>query len=200
MIKLFSEEEHPELFHIVDETHEFLLERCPKYNQYYDTIHITTLDEMRPNMDGITTSFDKGFGYSINNHFRSGTKIRIIVINTVECIKADITLNEYKALILHELGHLLNWYEPDPVPHYLYCYLNNIEYNINSENDTKIINKQNNEKYADYYAKHFGYGEALISSFNKHNLNFEESFGFYDLRVESILKNKVYEGVVKPVK
>lgn len=199
MIKHFTEEEQPILFQIVDEIHEFLLERCTKYFEYHDTIHITTLEEMRPHLNGLTTSFDNGFGYSISNHPRNGTKIRIIVINTEECIEADITPNEYKALILHELGHLLNWCEPAPVPYYLYCHRNNIDYNKNSENDTKIMNKQNDEKYADYYAKQFGYGEALISSFDKHVLHFKEPFGFYDIRVESILNNEEYNGAVKQI-
>ena len=154
---------------------------------------------MRPYMPNLTPALEYGFGYSISNHPRNGAKIRIIVINTEKCLEAEITNRETKSLILHELGHLLNWCEPIPIPHYLYCVKNKLDYNITAEEETKIINNVNNEIYADYYAKQFGYGEDLISSFDKHILMFEEPFGFYEQRVESIQNEEEYIGIVKPI-
>jgi len=178
MIKLFTEDEQPELFQIVDEIHDLLMEQCPHYNDFNGTIYITTLNEMRPHMEALSIALENGFGYSISNHPRNGTKIRIIVINTEKCIDVKITPNEYMALILYELGHLLNWQEPVSVPNHYYCIVNNLTYSKEAHTEAQNINSVNNEIYADYYAKQFGYGEALISSFDKHNLHFEEPFGF----------------------
>lgn len=199
MIKLFTEEEQPILFQIVDEIHEMLMQRCPRYNEFNETIHITTLNEMRPHMPNLSPVLESGFGYNISNHPRNGTLIRIIVINTEKCINAEITPNEYKALILHELGHLLNFIEPIPVPNHYYCLINRIAYTQEAHAEAQKINSINNEIYADYYAKQFGYGETLISSFDKHIVHFEEPFEFYDIRVESIENEEEYNGVVKPI-
>lgn len=199
MIKFFSEAEQPLIFQLVDEIHELLMEQCPKYSENNESIHITTLEEIRPHMPNLAQALENGFGYSISDHPRNGAKIRIIVINTVKCLEADITPNEYKALILHELGHLLNWHEPVLVPNHFYCFVNKIAYSQEAHEEAQIMNLLNNEKYADYYAKQFGYGEDLISSFNKHTLHFEEPFRFYDVRVESIENEEQYNGVVKPI-
>jgi hypothetical protein len=199
MIKLFAEEEQPILFQIVDEIHEMLMEQCPKYNEYHETIHITTLEEMRPHMGILAPALENGFGYSISDHPRNGIKIRIIVINTEKCTDAGIIPNEYKALILHELGHLLNWLEPVPVPNHYYCLVNKITYSLKAHTEAQNLNSVNNEIYADYYSKQFGYEEALIGLFDKHILHFEEPFKFYDIRVESIENEEEYNGFVKPI-
>lgn len=63
----------------------------------------------------------------------------------------------------------------------------------------KLANIQNDEIYADYFAKLFGFGEHIKSMFMKHQLCYNNPVRFYDLRIEKINSHDIFNGTLKPI-
>ncbi|MGV3698278.1 hypothetical protein [Flavobacterium sp.] len=198
MIKIFNEGDNPELSEIIDDIHELLILQCQRYIEFHNTIHITTWNEAHNRMANYSNTAEVSFGFGISNHYYAGNPHRFIIINWDTCSDAEIEPNEYKAIIMHELGHLLN--SPDFLvePDIMYCMKNHVLYNKDSHQQVRISNALNNELYADSYAVLFGYGDSLLTSIEKYN-DIYGVIDYYNERVASINNNAQLVGSVKPI-
>ncbi|WP_291132625.1 hypothetical protein [Flavobacterium sp. UBA7682] len=198
MVKIFNEADNPELSEIIDDVHELLILQCQRYIEFHNTIHITTWDEAHHRMPNYVGIADVSFGFGISNHYYRGNPHRFIIINWVKCTDAEIEPNEYKAIIMHELGHLLN--SPDFLaePDIIYCMKNKLPYDKDTHQQVRNSNALNNELYADSYAVLFGYGASLLTSIEKYNAIYRV-IEYYDERVRSINNNVQLIGFVKPI-
>ena len=192
---IFNETENPLLTELVNEVHAELMAQCERYRELHETIYISTWDEAKERMGGRK---DNGFGFGISNHPFQGENHRFVIISWEKCVEANLYPHEIKAVILHELGHLLNAHEKQIEPTAWHCVKNDIEFNDELYQEIKVSNALNNELYADSYAVKFGYGDALISSFEKHRITFED-VGFADERTEKITNNELLIGTVKEI-
>ncbi len=198
MIKVFQEANYPLLSEIVDEIHDELIGDCQRYTEYNNTIHITTWDEARVRMPTWAGTAEVSFGFGISNHYYQGNPHRFIIINWEKCTSANIEPDEFKAIIMHELGHLLN--SPDflAVPDMMYCQKNELPYNKDTYQQVRKSNALNNELYADSYAVLFGYSQSLLSGIEKYNAS-HPVIDYYIERVGSINNNTQFIGSVKPI-
>lgn len=195
MIIVFNETENPLLAELVNEIHEESMEQCELYREFHETIFISTWDEAKERMGGHKNN---GFGFGISNHPFQGEYHRFVIINWQKCTQADLNRREIKAVIMHELGHLLNAHEKQLEPNTWHCIRNGIEFNDELYQEIKVSNALNNELYADSYAVKFGYGDTLISSFEKHRIT-SEDVGFAEERIEKINNNELLIGTVKEI-
>jgi hypothetical protein len=193
----FSQTDLPILSNIVNSINEDL--NCPKFQEYSDQIEIDIWENVKEVMANNKNIAEKGFAFCISNFFDNGIFKRIIIVNTENCDLVDLSERERAAVIYHELGHLLNSPEFIEEPTVIHCMKNGIEYNKNLHDEIRENNSIQNETFADSYANQYGYGQELISSFNKHNEHFDEQLGYFEIRVEKIINNELFEGNVKPI-
>jgi|GEM_PF-2511249 len=194
----FNIKTHPVLVSILDKI-ECNLE-CPKFKKYKSKIDVDTWDNIKLKMIHNRNIAESGFGFCIANFFEFGEFKRLIVVNMENCELADFDENEIGAIILHELGHLLNYPELTPEKNFLYCYTNAIKYDKVLDNEIKSKNQMKMEIYADSYANMNGYGIELLSTFEKQNKIFKQKIGYLDERIASINKKEDYVGTIMPIK
>lgn len=192
MIKRFNPITNP-IFSTVIDTVDATL-RCPKFFHLTDRIGISL-----PDCIGLTPDnrelIERGFGSCVFKDHGYGVCEVIIVINMKNCVKANLTEREIIAVIYHELGHILNEPELEPIP----ALKDNFSYKINfKELLDKVItaNDLKMEVYADSYANKHGYGEELISTFYKQGEHFEQKIGFSEIRVKEIQSNRYLKGKI----
>lgn len=199
MRKLFAEADFPILNNAVDELNIFLLENCTKFREANETIYVAEWNDVRHNLPALANIVNSGFAYNSSNYPYEGSLVRLIIINTETCFNAQLIINEYKAIILHELGHLLNFPTLTPVPNVMYCRRLNIDYNRENELNTNRSNAILNETFADAYAKNFNYQTFLLSTFIKQHIHFGENVGFLNERLNSIISDVELIGTIKPI-
>ena len=197
MNKRFNNENYP-LFSTIIDNIESTLE-CSKFKEYTSLIDIDSWDNIKLEMQRNKKLAENGFGFCITNFHEFGEFKRLIVINIKNCNRADFNQREITSIILHELGHLLNASESKQEPDFFYCFTNNIKYKKTLHDEIKEKNAINNEIYADSYANLYGYGNELISTFNKQNELFEQKIGYLKERFKSIVEKKKYEGIIMPI-
>lgn len=195
MTIVFNETKNPLLAELLNEIHDELLEQCERYREFHETIYISTWAEAKERMGAHK---DNGFGFGISNHPFQGEHHRFVIINSGKCNEALLDRREIKAVILHELGHLLNAHEKQAEPNTWYCIKKGIPFNDELYQEVKVLNAINNELYADSFAVKFGYGDVLMSSFEKHRITFED-VGFAEERIEKITNNVLLMGTVKEI-
>lgn len=193
----FSQIDFPVLTNVVNNINETLI--CPKFQEHSSLIEIDTWENVKEVMMSSKKVAEGGFAFCISNYFDKGVFKRIIIINTENCDLLDLSEREITAIIYHELGHLLNSCEFIEEPTIMFCFKNDIEYNKLLADEIHTNNSILNEVYADSYANQYGYGLELISSFIKHNRNFDDKIGYFEIRVERISNNELVEGNVKPI-
>ncbi|HSH67557.1 MAG TPA: hypothetical protein VLB84_17575 [Bacteroidia bacterium] len=188
---LFPNNPKPRLTNIVDRVHQLLSGNCTAYDANLRTIHIATSTEVN------IPWAELGFGISKCNYRHNNDLIRVVAINEENCINAELTDNELKAILLHELGHLLNHPILQYEPNFAEC----ANHGITEEqlNKFKLENRQRKELFADAYAKRHGFHQETIDCFRKfHNLFNNEVF-FDTGRVEALNGTNVYNGYVNPI-
>lgn len=194
MIKQFNLEENLILASVIDGL-ETLVD-CAKFRQVTDWINIHTLNDLAFESEENRQIVSKGFGaLSIRDYGFSGKSVAV-VINTENCKKGNLTEREIAAVVLHELGHLLNEPEPEQEPTVSYCFMNGILFSWERLESVKAANQTRNEVYADLYAKRYGYGAELISTFDKQNEFFDQKIGGYAERVEMLQISAYLEGKI----
>ncbi|THD32245.1 MAG: hypothetical protein DI588_09135 [Flavobacterium johnsoniae] len=197
MNKRFDIQANQILSVIVDKIESTL--KCPKFQEYSGLIEIDTWENIKLKMPHNRNIAEMGFGFCISNFCELGNFKRIVIINMENCNQLNLTEDEISAIILHELGHLLNDPEPTQVPTYMHCLTHEITYDKHLEEDIRINNMMQKEIFADSYANHNGYGIELIASFNKYNEHFDNKIGFHDIRVKKIESKELFEGNVKQI-
>jgi hypothetical protein len=196
MIIKFSDIEFPTLTKVVNNINETL--DCSKFIEN-TLIEIDTWSNLNQVMVNSKNVAENGFAFCISNYNDNGVFKRIIIINTENCELLNLTDREITAIIYHELGHLLNSPKLVIVPTVTHCLRNVIKYEKKTEDEIKENNLIQIEFFADSYANKYGYNLELISTFNKYNDHFENKIGYFDLRVEKININELFEGDVKPI-
>ena len=146
---------------------------CAKFKEYGKIIDIDSWENIQGQMQHNRTVADEGFGFCISNFF--------------------------VAVILHELGHLLNSPEFSPEPNLMDCLRNGLPFDVNERDTVRIANATLNEVYADSYANVHGYGAELLSTFKKYNDHFNKPVGYFEERVAKINSAELLEGTVKPI-
>lgn len=173
---------------------------CAKFKEYGKIIDIDSWENIQGQMQHNRTVADEGFGFCISNFFENGDWKRVIVINMENCNRLDLTQDEIVAVILHELGHLLNSPEFAPEPNLMDCLRNGLPFDLNERDTVRIASATLNEVYADSYANVHGYGAELLSTFKKYNDHFNKPVGYFEERAAKINSAELLEGTVKPIK
>jgi hypothetical protein len=183
MIKRFDPIKNSVFSNIIDSIDSSLI--CPKYKQYGEAIEIDTWENIAYKMLRHKEMAESGFGFCISNYLELGYSKPLIVINLSNCSVANFTDRETGAIIMHELGHLLNIPVLDHVPTIL-DFFEGREYCVELADKIKKENLKRKEIYADSYAAQNGYGSELISTFHKQNQHFEQKIGFIEERIQNI--------------
>lgn len=199
MKKLFEHSDSPLLFEVVDELHNELMKKCDKYAENFSTIYITLNSIINLEYSPLLVAINQGFIACSSNYYHNNDYVRLIIINLEACRDSEIFSDEYNALIMNELWHLLNCPNFDEEPLFMFCYQNNIKFDKEKHEEIKKLNSQKDEIYADYYAKSFNYGQHLLNTFKKHQNHFKEPVRFSKLRNEKICSSEVFNGNVKPI-
>lgn len=194
MIQSFDPKANPILSSVIDSIDTSL--QCSRYRQIASRIEIylpgDEVIKVRENKE----LAEKGFGTCLINSNGFGNWNVFIIINMKNCIKANLTEREIAAVVVHELGHILNVPELKEEPTYEYCFINGIEFKWELLEEVRTANRMAIEIFADSYAIKHGYGKELISTFKKQNKNFEQKIRFCVNRIEKILNHEYLDGKV----
>lgn len=176
--------------------HQLLMNNCDKYTAHARTIHIawTHIPTKTSEWENI---MKMGFAACSNSHLLNYTFVKLIILNTEACSDAQMGKDDYKALILHELGHLLNSPDFEPELPLNYSSPDSLKHSMALLEKIRLVNFQNDEVYADYYAKRFGFDAALINTFHMHHLRYNDYVCHHDLRIEKINGSEVFDGIVR---
>lgn len=193
---LFPETTSAQLITATNEIAELLHENCLKYEETRNTIYVATWTQMQEKFQSWTRVITAGFAFS-THYLHNRDYIRLIIINEENCNAANLNNEELKAILLHELGHLLNNPALEVEPNNLYCIKNKVRYSAEEHNRVVQLNSLNKEIHADSYAKQHGFAEPTLEGFIKFNALFQEDIGFRDQRVEAITNDEQYLGTVR---
>jgi len=199
MIKIFDATEYSILSSAIDGIETSL--QCSKYKQVRNSIDIYLNEDITYRELRNKELADKGFGNCLIKSYGPGNWSVSIVINMRNCAKANLTIREISAVILHELGHILNEPELQNVPTFEFCFINGIQFSKELMEQVQEANCLAMEVFADSYANKHGYGEELISTFHKQNNHFNQKIEYYTTRVEKIQNRAYLEGnIITPKK
>jgi hypothetical protein len=191
---LKPENQKPWLEDAITQIHFNLIENCTKYQELHIKIYVATWDEVRNQYQKLESLFNKGFGLNLKHRIAENKDIWLIVLNEQIVRNANLTEEELRAIILHELGHFLNYpaLEDEPYPG------KKDELGELFSSDTiKLIKSQNSKKkeiYADAYAKKFGFQQCVLNSFEKHHILIGSEIGFLNDRVDAINSDELFIG------
>lgn len=199
MVKRFDIKSNPILSSVIDDIDNSL--DCSRYKQVANKIEVYPLSEGVFGLDENRILAEKGFGNCLIKSYNGVDYYVSIILNTQKCEEADLTEREIAAVVLHELGHILNEPELRVEPTFEYCFINGISFDRKVLNEIKESNSIAMETYADSYANKHGFGKELISTFHKQNENFEQKIGYSSIRIKKILNMENLEGrIMKPNK
>lgn len=129
-----------------------------------------------------------------------GTPVHLIVFNDKECTRLNLSDREKVAVVLHELGHILNRHpDLDSILTMRQCLEQ--EVNFEQEQKRKKYLCEMDEHFADQYPKNYGFKEELISCLEKSLLSKEYITQHSELkqRIKFINSNTdPLKGVIKP--
>lgn len=186
-----------ELELIVDEIHQLLVVACDRYQEHHQNIGITTWTQISNFAEHLKNDLENGFAL-INFNLQITPKNvtqTTIILNESGAREAGLTNDEIKAVILHELGHIFNEFEPLP-PVNRAEFKNNTTGFFQATQDRGRINKVNHETYPDSYATRHGFTHALLSSFEKFNDWKEQPVGLEQERINAINQGNDFIGII----
>ncbi|MFM1771932.1 MAG: hypothetical protein RLZZ71_1074 [Bacteroidota bacterium] len=195
---LFPERTSEHLLTATDEIGTLLEENCLKYRDIRHTIFIATWLQMKDRFSYWRNVIERGFAFS-THYLHNSDYLRLIIINEENCNAANLDNEVLKAIMLHELGHLLNHPPLEVEPNNLYCIQNKIPYCREEHQRIAQLNNLKKEIYTDAYAKQHGYTDTTLGGFAKYNVLFQTNVGTYAERVEAINSNEQYIGTVRPI-
>jgi hypothetical protein len=194
MIKRFNITVNPILSSAIDGIEASL--QCSKYSQVANRIQIYLPNDVIFKVPENRELAEKGFGTCLIKSYDYGDWDASIIINMRNCTQANFTEREIAAVILHELGHILNEPELQVEPTFEFCFMHGIQFNREVLDQVRESNSMAMEIFADSYANRHGYGTELISTFYKQNRNSEQKIGYCLTRIEKILSKEYFEGKI----
>jgi hypothetical protein len=194
MVKKFAISTEPILSRVIDTLAASL--NCSKYRSLEGRVEVVLASEAVFQKSENRELAGRGFGTSLFRIYTKSYWEVAIVIHMENCRRADLSEREVAAVVLHELGHILNEPEFLVEPTFEFCFINGTHYNREVLEETREANSLQSELFADAYASRHGYGSELISTFNKQNSHFEQQIGYCSARIEKILKQEYLEGTI----
>ena len=167
-MKVLLSNKYTDILNGIPELIEKELSNCQEYQEIKNLIFITDneyFSELKTKIK--TPSYLDGFACNIGKYNfaeRNVPSCHIIILNIANIKKAELSVNELIAVILHELGHILNSFYSDNYNYFIYARVNGIEHKqIVVESDFKM----ECEYYADFFVKEHGFKDSLIGALNK---------------------------------
>ena len=145
-------------------------------------------------------TIEKGFGACSIRDYAFGGVSAAIVVNMKNCTMACLTEREIVAIVLHELGHILNEADLEPEPTLEFCFIRQIQFSRELLDKVQIANGIKMEAYPDSYVSQHGYRQELLSTFDKQNHFFEQKIGYYAERMEKLQTADYLEGKIMSAK
>ncbi len=139
-------------------------------------------------------SYEDGLGGNKGNIIHNGIRKHLVVVNFRNADSIQLNNDELDAVLVHELGHLLNKNIPLPVPSPIHGVTQEEIKNI------QATNSKSSEFYADHLAKLLDKEEGLISSIRKFvesNLCANEEL--FQERIEKLESDEEFPGEVLPM-
>jgi|SRR5690606_12474099 len=194
MVKKFDIAAKPLLSSVIDSIESSL--QCAKYYQEMNRIQICTMDDIIFQGKENKELAEKGFGACLVKSYGPCSWDVCIVINIDNCTKANLTEREIAAVILHELGHILNEPELKEVPTFEFCFIHGIQFSKEVQKQVWESNSLTMEVFADAYANRHGFGKELISTFHKQDNNSDQKVKYASTRIDKILNKEYFEGKI----
>ncbi|MBX2896845.1 MAG: hypothetical protein KF763_15470 [Cyclobacteriaceae bacterium] len=160
--------------------------QCEKYRQVADRIEFCLPDAAIFKKRDDKEIVEKGFGSCLLKSYGIDNWEVSIIVNIKNCQQAKLTPREITAVILHELGHILNVPDLPDEPTFEFCFIHGIPFDHALLEQVQESNNLAREMYADSYAMQHGYGAELITTFHRQNENFDQKIGFCQQRIEQI--------------
>ena len=142
--------------------------------------------------------YEKSYGAGMRNIPYEGKNNFLIVLNFDNINKHQLDDDEIAGIITHELGHFLNKFEKLREPTDM-----DIVRGTTTREEIETIkktNRENNEIYADHFAKMMGTEDGLISSINKfQRSDLRTNDEIFQLRLQKLKSLEVFLGVVDEI-
>jgi hypothetical protein len=159
MVKKFAISTEPILSRVIDTLDASL--NCLKYRSLGSRIDVVLANEAVFQESKNRELAGRGFGTSLFRVFTRNYWEVAIVIHMGNCRHANLSEREVAALVLHELGHILNAPEFLVEPTFEFCYMNGIHYSRELLEEIREANALQSEIFADAYAGRHGYGSEI---------------------------------------
>ena len=134
MIKRFNTSANSDFSSLINNIESNL--NCPKYQYFGKNIEIDIWENIQNLMPVNKRVAENGFSFCISDYFECDIKKPLIVVNLENCSSAYFTNLEIEAVIMHELGHLLNSPELEKVTT-LVDFMNGKEYHVDLAEEIK---------------------------------------------------------------
>lgn len=157
----------------------------------------------------IEKGLQNGLGLLFANVIHSGSRKHFIILNFEKIESLVLNDAEFAGVIAHELGHIFN----EPVPfidlkdvitsQMLSETISADEYKtrMSENNSKKDLYLNEKEFYADYFAVLVNCKDGLVSSIIKFmSQENAPNVGLFNLRLEKLRNDKVYNGSIKKIK
>jgi hypothetical protein len=172
---LFQNTDTPEIIlKVIQKVGDKLTNACPYFSEVRDAVYVVVDTEKSKLQTKLqeSSSLSDGFAHVESNYYlREEDKnvfVTLIVLYHQNCIRTGLTEDEIAAVILHELGHLINDSTDEPVPSVMDSIRTGQPFDPDAAARIKDQNALARECYADHYARMHGFGNEVANALMKH--------------------------------
>ena len=132
-----------------------------------------------------------GFGGTQSNYLLDKiSPVHLVVLTPNTYKEAELTFPELQAVVMHEIGHVLNKYEQKTAPMFKGTDQGEMEAYFIASKEVREGNQLNNELYADDYVRQQGYVLPLVGSMKKYlNTTGAENIDLMNKRIQYFEKS-----------
>jgi hypothetical protein len=190
-------------YQIIKNVHSLLLTPGSSYTPQSSNILYVLKKDIHLFPTPVSSLILEGFGGTEGNYYWKDKHklINLIVIDDSMMRAANLTDEEAEAVVVHELGHVLNMYEVKHVPNPLDSYRTQIPFDAIEAAKVNAENNLNKELYADNYAHQAGWKFPLLKSFEKYlTIDGAKNKELFDIRSKA-LQNEFSKlpGIIRPL-
>jgi len=174
------------LYKIMMSVHQKLNIKGSAYQTACEHLRFVSTDDLHLLNTPRISKQDPGFGLTEINYFlrEENRIVHLVMVNPDAYKEAQLTKDEIEAILMHELGHILNTPALEKPIQVKSTSTEDLKLLMESEKEVKKVNSYNSEVYADDYVKQNGYRLPLISSLNKYlNLPTAKNRDMIELRI-----------------